>query len=331
MITLARTLTITFAFTGISVSDSYIDLIYEKPQIAGLPILGCSKNMIGNRISYWLGVTGPTYNIDTACSSSHFAMVEAYRMIRSGICEAAIVASINLCIHPFVTHQFFCLGVLSTDGYCKPYDEEGSGYMRSDSAAVLYLQKAKNARRIYATFVYGKTNCDGFKEEGITFPSFDKQKMLLEIFYEDCDISPLELFYIEAHATGTLAGDPVELRAIDEALCAKGQLPLLLGSIKSNIGHSEATSGHCQIAKILIAMETGILAPTIHFKHPRKNMLAIIEGRVKIITEPTEYKDGYVTSDNRRSSVKNIKPCGSERQTDSEISKLKLKYQTQEL
>ncbi|XP_050452236.1 fatty acid synthase-like [Cataglyphis hispanica] len=284
----------TSVITAISVSDTFVDLTYEKLQIAGLPILGCSKNMIASRISYWLGVTGPTYNIDTACSSSHFAMVEAYRMIRSGICEAAIVASINICNNPSVTHQFFCLGVLSTDGYCKPYDEEGNGYMRSDSAAVMYLQKAKDARRIYATFVYGKTNCDGFKEEGITFPSFDKQKMLLEEFYEDCDISPLELFYIEAHATGTLAGDPVELRAIDEALCAKRQLPLLLGSVKSNIGHSEATSGHCQIAKILIAMETGILAPTIHFKRPRKNMPAIIEGRVKIITEPTEYKDGYI-------------------------------------
>ncbi|XP_070148748.1 fatty acid synthase-like [Polyergus mexicanus] len=284
----------TSVITAISVCDTYLDLIYEKHHIAGLPILGCSKAMIASRISHWLGITGPSYNIDTACSSSHFAMMEAYRMIRSGICEAAIVASINLCIHPFVTHQFFRLGVLSIDGYCKPYDEEGAGYMRSDAAVVAYLQKAKDAKRIYATFVYGKTNCDGFKKEGITFPSFDKQKMLLEEIYEECDISPLQLSYMEAHATGTLAGDPVELRAIDEAICAKRQLPLLLGSVKSNIGHSEAVSGHCQIAKVLIAMETGKIAPTIHFKHPRKDLTAIIEGRVKIITEPTEWKGGYI-------------------------------------
>ncbi|XP_072763279.1 fatty acid synthase-like isoform X1 [Anoplolepis gracilipes] len=284
----------TSVVTAISVCESYQDLIYEKPHIAGLPILGCNKAIIANQISYWLGVTGPSYNIDTACSSSHFAMVEAYRMIRSGVCDAAIVASANLCIHPFATYLFFRLGVLSTDGYCKPYDEEGSGYMRSDAAVVVYLQKAKDARRIYATFVYGKTNCDGFKEEGITFPSLDKQKMLLEEFYEDCGISPLELSYMEAHATGTSAGDPVELRAIDEALCAKRDAPLLLGSVKSNIGHTEPVSGHCQIAKILIAMETGIIAPTIHFKRPRKDMTAIIEGRVKIITEKTECKGGYI-------------------------------------
>ncbi|KMQ82948.1 fatty acid synthase, partial [Lasius niger] len=141
------------------------------------------------------------------------------------------------------------LGVLSADGYCKPYDVEGTGYMRSDAAVVVYLQKARDARRIYATFVYGKTNCDGFKEEGVTFPSLDKQKMLLEEFYDDCGISHLKLSYMEAHATGTVAGDPVELQAIDKALCAKRDFPLLLGSVKSNMGHTEPTSGHCQIAK----------------------------------------------------------------------------------
>ncbi|GAB1865770.1 Fatty acid synthase [Camponotus japonicus] len=284
----------TAVITAMSACDTYLDVVYEKPHVAGLPILGCSKNMSANRISNWLNVTGPSYNIDTACSSTHFAMVEAYNLIRSGICDAAIVASINLCIHPFVTYQFYRLGVLSRDGYCKPYDQEGAGYMRSDAATVVYLQKAKDARRIYATFIYGKTNCDGFKEEGITFPSLDKQKILLDEFYKECNVSPLELSYLEAHATGTLAGDPVELQAIDETLCINRDFPLLIGSVKSNIGHSEATSGHCQIAKVLIAMETGIIPPTIHFKHPRKDLTAIIEGRVKIVTEPTEWKGGYV-------------------------------------
>ncbi|CAL1678237.1 unnamed protein product [Lasius platythorax] len=240
----------TSVITAINVSDTNIDLLYGKPHVAGLPILGCNKAMIANRISHWLGVTGPSYNVDAACSSSHFAMVEAYRMIRSGICEAAIVASVNLCLNPFIIHLFLRLGVLSADGYCKPYDEEGAGYMRSDAAVVVYLQKARYARRIYATYVYGKANCDGFKEKGITFPSFDMQKILLEEFYEECGISPLKLSYMEAHATGTLAGDAIELQAIDEALCAKRDFPLLLGTVKSNIGHSEPVSGHCQIAKV---------------------------------------------------------------------------------
>jgi len=142
------------------------------------------------------------------------------------------------------------LGVTSLDGYCKPFDEKGTGYMRSDTIAVVYLQKAKDTRRVYATLVHGKTNCDGFKEEGITFPSVKKQKMLLEEFYKECGVSPAELSYMEAHATGTFAGDPVEIMAIDQALCANRNTPLCIGSIKSNLGHAEPASGFCQIAKV---------------------------------------------------------------------------------
>ncbi|KAL0101015.1 hypothetical protein PUN28_019436 [Cardiocondyla obscurior] len=166
--------------------------------------------------------------------------------------------------------------------------------MRSDTVAVIYLQKAKNARRVYATFIHGKTNCDGFKKEGITFPSCKKQKLLLEEFYAHCKISPNKLSYMEAHTTGTLAGDPVEVMAIDQALCTKRDSPLMIGSVKSNLGHSEPASGLCQIAKVLLAMETGIIAPTIHYKHPRKMLTAIIEGRIKIVTEPTLWEGGYI-------------------------------------
>lgn len=122
--------------------------------------------------------------------------------------------------------------------------------MRSDTIAVVYLQKAQDAKRIYATFVHSKTNCDGFKEEGITYPSFEIQKLLLKEFYEECNISPAKLSYIEAHATGTTVGDPVEIMSIDQALCSNRKTPLLMGSIKSNVGHAEAASGLCQIAKV---------------------------------------------------------------------------------
>ncbi|XP_071581800.1 fatty acid synthase-like [Temnothorax nylanderi] len=265
-----------------------------KSQFAGLPMTACNVSLMANQISYWLGVIGQSYNIDTACSSSNVAIVKAYELIQSGECDAAIIASANLCLNPYVQFQFYHLGVLSSDGYCKPFDEEGTGYMRSDTVAVVYLQKAKNARRIYATLVHGKVNCDGFKEEGITFPSVEKQKILLNTFYEECGIMPSELSYMEAHATGTLAGDPVEVMSIDQSICAKRDTPLLMGSVKSNIGHSEPASGFCQIAKVLLAMETGIITPTIHFKRPRRELTAIIEGRIKIVIEPTEWEGGYV-------------------------------------
>ncbi|XP_024884381.1 fatty acid synthase-like, partial [Temnothorax curvispinosus] len=127
-------------------------------QFAGLPMTACNVSLMANQISYWLGVIGKSHNIDTACSSSNVAIVKAYELIQSGECDAAIIASANLCLNPYVQFQFYHLGVLSSDGYCKPFDEEGTGYMRSDTAAVVYLQKAKNARRIYATLVHGKVN-----------------------------------------------------------------------------------------------------------------------------------------------------------------------------
>ncbi|XP_025162455.1 fatty acid synthase-like [Harpegnathos saltator] len=243
----------TGVFIGSCYSEATNEILYYKAEAAGYPIIGCSKYWLANSISHWLGLTAPSYTVDTACSSSHFAIAEAYRMIRSGECDAAIVGGVNLCLHPYTSLQFFQLGVLSVDGYCKPFDATGTGYMRSETIAVVYLQKAKNAKRIYATLIYSKTNCDGWKPEGITFPSLRIQKKLLEDFYDDCGIKPEELYYLEAHGTGTLAGDPIEINAIDQALCSKRTTPLLVGSVKSNLGHSEPTSGLCQIAKFDIS------------------------------------------------------------------------------
>ncbi|XP_020297045.1 fatty acid synthase-like [Pseudomyrmex gracilis] len=249
---------------------------------------------MANKISSWLNASGPSYVVDTACSSSLSALAHAYTRMKNGECDAAIVAGVNLCLNPFETYQFCSLGVLSADGYCRPFDEKGRGYMRSDTVAVLFLQKAKDARRIYATCVHGKTNCDGFKEEGITYPSFEMQKALLEDFYEECKIAPSEISYVEAHGTGTVVGDPVEVTAIDQVFCKNRNSPLLMGSIKSNLGHAEPASGLCQIAKILIAMETGKIPATLHFKSPRKDLTAVLEGRIKIITELTPFNGGYV-------------------------------------
>lgn len=122
--------------------------------------------------------------------------------------------------------------------------------MRSETIVVVYLQKVKHARRLYATFVYAKTNCDGFKQEGITYPSAGMQKNLIEECYDDCGVIPEKLSFMEAHATGTLVGDPIEVDALDQALCSKRTTPLLTGSVKSNLGHSEPTSGLCQVAKV---------------------------------------------------------------------------------
>lgn len=117
------------------------------------------------------------------------------------------------------------------------------------------MQKAKDAKRVYATVVYGKANNDGYKEQGITFPSSHMQSNLLRECYEDSGVPPNSLSYMECHGTGTKVGDPEEVNAIDNVLCNNRSTPLLIGSVKSNLGHAEPASGLCQVSKVQIFQE----------------------------------------------------------------------------
>ncbi|XP_063988184.1 fatty acid synthase-like [Diachasmimorpha longicaudata] len=284
----------TGVFIGACFSESEKTWFYEKLQVNGFGITGCSRAMLANRVSYWLGITGPSYTVDSACSSSLFAMEHAYRAIRNGQCDAAIVGGANLCLHPYVSLQFSRLGVLAPDGRCKSFDADANGYTRSETVSVAFLQKSKDARRIYATVIHGKTNCDGFKEQGITFPSSVMQSALLKEFYEECRVLPSSLSYIEAHGTGTKVGDPEELNAIESVFCQGRKEPLMIGSVKSNLGHAEPASGMGQIAKVVIANETGMIPPNLHYKRPREGVKSLAEGRIVVVSDPTPWKGGYV-------------------------------------
>ncbi|XP_070161148.1 fatty acid synthase-like [Polyergus mexicanus] len=283
----------TGVFIGACFSESEENWIYEKHQISGPVIVGCSKTMLANRISQWLDITGPSYTIDSACSSCLFAMERAFRSIRSGECDAAIVGGANLCLNPLMSLQFTRLGVLSPDGVCRSFDENANGYMRSETISIIYLQKAKKAKRIYATVVYAKTNCDGYKEQGITFPSSKMQGALLQEFYDECGISSSCVNYMEAHGTATKAGDPEEINALEEVICKDRKTPLLIGSVKSNLGHSEAAAGLCQIAKVIIAMQTGIIPPNTNFTQVRKGVKALEDGSIRVVNTPTPWNPGF--------------------------------------
>lgn len=161
--------------------------------------------MLANRISYTLGLTGPSFTLDTACSSSMYALDAAFNAIRSGECEAALVCGSNLLLHPYTTINFVKLGVLAKNGYCRPFDINSDGYTRAESICVIFVQKIKDANRAYAELVYSQTNCDGYKEEGITFPSSKMQTKLLTDFYRNINMDPTTVDYVEAHATGNLS------------------------------------------------------------------------------------------------------------------------------
>ncbi|XP_075218277.1 fatty acid synthase 3 [Lycorma delicatula] len=284
----------TGVFIGACFSESEKTWFYEKLQVNGFGITGCSRAMLANRISYWLGINGPSYTVDSACSSSLYALEHAYKSIRDGHCDSAIVGGCNLCLHPYVSLQFARLGVLSLDGRCKSFDEAANGYCRSEAISVVFVQKRKDARRIYATVVHAKTNCDGFKEQGITFPSGPLQQKLLEEFYEECQVEPSKLAWVEAHGTGTRVGDPEEVKALENVFCPGRTESLLVGSVKSNIGHSEPASGLCSVTKVIIAMETGYIPPNINFNTPRSDIEALQNGKIKVVTSKTLWNGGMV-------------------------------------
>ncbi|KAL7036630.1 hypothetical protein ACKWTF_008883 [Chironomus riparius] len=285
----------TGVYVGCCFAESEEFMFYEKSVKDGLGLTGSARAMLANRISFGMDLQGPSFMVDTACSSATYGLDAAFNAIRSGECDAALVGGTNLLLHPHITLQFARLGVLSKDGFCRPLDKDAAGYTRSEAISLIFLQRKRDAKRVYANLVYTKTNNDGFKKEGITYPSGFTQIQLLEEFYKDIKLDPRTVDYVEGHSTGTKVGDPEECHTLDTIFCKGREGPLLIGAVKSNMGHSEATSGICSIAKLILMFERQEIPATIHYKGPRSDCKALIEGRLKVIDENTEFKGKLVS------------------------------------
>ena len=186
--------------------------------------------------------------------------------------------------------KFFSLRlrILAPDGeFCRPFDENATGFTRADTICCVFLQRKKDSKRVYAKLCYTNSNNDGFKKEGSSFPSRVMQQKLMEDFFRDSKIDPGLVDFVEAHSTGTRLGDPEEVASIDEVFCktVKRKQPLLIGSVKSNMGHAEASSGVASIAKILLALEKHQIAPNINITNMRNDIPAFAEGRIRVVTE----------------------------------------------
>ncbi|XP_029178050.1 fatty acid synthase-like [Nylanderia fulva] len=281
----------TGVFVGVSSSDANN---FWKRNANGYGLLGCCRAMFANRISYAFDWNGPSYAIDTACSSSLAALHQAVLAIRTGECDSAIVGGMNLLLDPANALHFHQLNMLSNDGKCKTFDVTADGYARAEAVVAIYLQKAIDARRVYATVMNTMVNTDGYKPEGITYPNGNIQCQMLHEVYNKVGLDPKNVVYMEAHGTGTKTGDPEELAAIDKLLCKDRKTPLLIGSVKSNMGHSEPASGLCSIVKVLIAMETGVIPANLNFTIPNPMLPALKEGRMRVVDKITSWNGGLV-------------------------------------
>ncbi|KAG5678935.1 hypothetical protein PVAND_008554 [Polypedilum vanderplanki] len=251
---------------------------------------------LASKISYTFGFRGPALIIDTACSSAASALNCALKYIKQNECDAAIVAGSHLNLGPRMFIEFSGLGALTPDGISKVFDEDSKGFVRSDAIAAVFLQKRKDAKRIYAQLVHSLSNNDGFKHEGILLPSKEVQQLLMERLYKEVNIDPSEINYFEAHATGTKLGDFQEIGAVDEVFCKKNrQNNLIVGSVKSNLGHAEAASAMPSLAKILIAFESGKIPPNINLNKLREDIPAFAEGRIEVATDAVPLTSEYIS------------------------------------
>ncbi|CAG7712949.1 unnamed protein product, partial [Allacma fusca] len=241
----------TGVFVGAASEESrtFLKTTTDDPNL----LFGTFLSMLPNQVSFAFDFHGPTLVTDTACSSSLVALHEAILNIRSGQCDAAIVAGVNALLDSDMTKRFYGLTMLSNDGNCKAFDISANGYVRSEAAVVVFICKESFARRSYAKVLHAKVSTDGSKVQGIFFPSGPEQEKLLREVYAEAGVDPDNVSYIEAHGTGTLAGDPQEVNAIDRFFCTDRHAgPLLIGSVKTNMGHSETASSLCGVAKIAL-------------------------------------------------------------------------------
>ncbi|WP_407942745.1 SDR family NAD(P)-dependent oxidoreductase [Methylobacterium ajmalii] len=228
---------------------------------------GNTLSILSNRISYIFDLKGPSFTLDTACSSSLVALDAAVSAIASGRIDTAVVAGVNLLVSPFNFVSFSNASMLSRTGLCQAFSASADGYVRAEGGVVLVLQSAEAAARNGATvrgvIAASKVNSDG-RTTGISLPSGYAQGALLEEIYREAGVALDAIAFMEAHGTGTPVGDPIEAGAIGGKLGRGRSTPLPIGSIKTNIGHTEPVSGLAGLLKASLALEHDLLPPSLH-------------------------------------------------------------------
>jgi acyl transferase domain-containing protein/NADPH:quinone reductase-like Zn-dependent oxidoreductase/acyl carrier protein len=275
-------------FSGSDYAQRWLD---DFASVDAFSMTGVAGSIAANRISYFFDLRGPSMAVDTACSSSLVALHQACQSILAGESDLALTGAVNLHLHPFPYVAFSKASMLSRRGICSPFDAEGDGYVRSEGAAIVLVKRLEDAvaagNRIHAVIAGSAVNSDG-KTSSLTVPSFEAQANLLRDVYLRACIDPSEIDYLEAHGTGTAVGDPIEARALGEALgrYRPASLPLRIGSVKSNIGHLESASGMAGLVKAIYCLRHREVPPSVNFIAPNPR-IAFDAWNLRVVTEAT--------------------------------------------
>ena len=226
------------------------------------------------RLSYTLGLQGPNMALDTACSSSLVAIHLACQSLRLGECKLALAGGVHLILEPTVTVFLSRTQALAPDGRCKTFDAAANGYGRGEGCGMLVLKRLSDALadgdNILALIRGSAINHDG-PSSGLTVPNKLAQEALIRRALANANLEPHQIDYIEAHGTGTSLGDPIEVRALAGVLGTR-ESPLMLGAVKTNIGHLEPAAGVAGVIKVVQSMQHHEIPPHLHFKTPNPNL-----------------------------------------------------------
>lgn len=260
-------------FVGMRASE-YFDSQCDRGPLDGNQYYatGNAISTAAGRISYFLGLTGPCMAIDTACSASLVALHVACQQLRAGDCGVAVCGGVNAVIDAVGSISLSKAGMLSPDGRCKAFDASANGYGRAEGCGVVVLKPLEQAMAdgdsVLAVIRGSAINQDG-ASGGLTVPCGPSQEAVIRAALRDGGIEPREVQYVEAHGTGTSLGDPIELQALD-AVYGPGHAdrPLMVGSVKTNLGHLEPAAGISGLMKVVLSLQRGHIPPHLHLEHP---------------------------------------------------------------